>query len=251
MEKENEIDLIDLLYYLKKKPWIIALVVVVCAAIGLVYTAVFVDTEYTARTRIYVLNRSDSDLSYSDFQISNQVMDDYVVLITGENVTKQVVKALELDMKPGAVGNMIDVTAPNDTHILQISVTDTDAQRAADIANCVREVASVQIKDIMGVDAVNLVYEAEVPQHKSGPSLTMNTLIAAVIGFAAVVAVLVIIYLLDDTIRTEEDVERHLGLSVLGVIPVSLEMEAFGANAGAVGKNGQRLSKNSDAAQQK
>ena len=236
MEKENEIDLIDLFYYLKKKIWIIAVAVLVCAVIGLVYTTAFVDTEYTAKTRIYVLNRSDTNVSYSDFQISNQVLDDYVVLITGENVTKEVISTLKLDISSKALEHMIKVTAPNDTHILQISVTDTDAQRAAEIANCVREVASVQIKDIMGVDAVNLVYEAEVPQHKSGPNITMNTLIAAAIGLVAAIAVFVIIYLLDDTLRTEEDVERHLGLSVLGVIPVSSEMEAFGRYPGLNGK---------------
>ena len=251
MEKENEIDLIDLFYYLKKKIWIIAVAVVICAVIGLVYTTAFVDTEYTAKTRIYVLNRSDTNVSYSDFQISNQVLDDYVVLITGENVTKEVISTLKLDISSKALEHMIKVTAPNDTHILQISVTDTDAQRAAEIANCVREVASVQIKDIMGVDAVNLVYEAEVPQHKSGPNITMNTLIAAAIGLAAAIAVLVIIYLLDDTLRTEEDVERHLGLSVLGVIPVSSEMEAFGRYPGLNGKASKKLTKSSSAEERK
>ena len=97
-------------------------------------------------------------------------------------------------------------------------------QRAADIANCVRNVASQQLESIMDVDAVNLVYEAEVPERKSGPSVVKNTAIAALLGLLCAVGIFVIIYVLDDTIRTEEDVERHLGLSVLGVIPLDKEL---------------------------
>jgi capsular polysaccharide biosynthesis protein len=75
--------------------------------------------------------------------------------------------------------------------------------------------------DIMNVDAVNLVYEADVPSAPSGPSAKKNTVLAAIIGFVAVVGIYVVTFLLDDTIRTEEDVEKHLGLPTLGVIPVS------------------------------
>ena len=111
--------------------------------------------------------------------------------------------------------------------------------------------ASVQIKEIMGVDAVNLVYAAETPQGKSGPSVTKNTLIAALVGLVAAVGVLVVIYLLDDTIRTEDDVERYLGLSVLGVIPISSEMGSLGKSAGTAAKTSQKLSDGKPSAQQK
>lgn len=226
---ENEIDLLDLFYFLKKRVPIIIASFLVFAIVGAAVTVFGMETRYTANTRIYVLNRSsETNVSYSDFQVSNQLLDDYVVLITGENVTKEVVAEMGLDMSYKALAGMISVTAPSDTRVIQISVTDTDAQRAADIANTVREIASVQIKEIMDVDAVNLVYEADVPQEKSGPSLKKNTAIAALVGLMASVVVLVVIYMMDDTIRTEEDVQKHLGLSVLGVIPVSKGMEAYG-----------------------
>lgn len=224
--EEFEIDLIDLLYYLKKKVWIIAAALVIGAVIGLAFTMLFVDTEYTATTRMYVLNRSsETAVSSSDYSISNYMISDYEVLITGQNVTKEVINRLGLDMTTKELSSKISVSAVDSTRVLQITVVDTKAQRAADIANCVREVASQQIKEIVNVEAVNLVYEAEVPQQKSGPSLAKNTILAAVLGMIAAVGVFVVIYILDDTIRTEEDVERYLGLSVLGVIPASEEIE--------------------------
>lgn len=226
--EELEIDLLDLFYYLKKRIAIICAVVFACAVFGFFFTKLFIPAEYTASTRIYVLNRqSENSVVSSDYTISNYMINDYTVLITGQNVTKEVVKQLNLDMTHQELSEKIKVTSPDNTRILQINLTDTDPQRAADIVNCVRKVSMGQILEIMNVDAVNLVYEADVPSDPSGPSVKMNTLLAAIIGFAAVVGTFVVIYILDDTLRTEEDVEKHLGLPTLGVIPASAEFAAM------------------------
>lgn len=234
--EELEIDLLDLFLYLKKKVVIICAVVFACAACGFLFTKLFIPYTYTASTRIYILNRqSETSVVSSDYTISNYMVNDYKVLITGQNVTKEVVKQLDLDMTHQQLSGRIEVTSPDNTRILQINVTDTDPQRAADIVNCVRKVSMGQILEIMNVDAVNLVYEADVPREPSGPSAKLNTFMAAIIGFVAVVGVFVAIYLLDDTIRTEEDVEKHLGLATLGVIPASNDFLA--AQGGNLKKN--------------
>lgn len=223
--KELEIDLLGLFYYLKKKIVILLAAAVAFALVSFVISAYFVVPEYTASTRVYVLNRSsEQSLVSSDFSISNYMINDYKVLITGRNVTDKVVQQLGLDMSAGALTSKISVSAETNTRVLQISVTDTDPQRAADLANCVREVAATQIKEIMDVDAVNLVYEAKVPAAPSSPNVAKTTLLWTVIGLIAAVGVLTVIFVLDDAIRTEEDVERYLGLGTLGIIPISNEL---------------------------
>lgn len=227
MEKKDdiEINLIELFFYLKKRIVIIVAAVLAATAIGFVLTQFFIAPEYTASTRMYVLNRSDeTNVVYSDFQTSTLMSSDYKALITGRNVTDEVISDLGLNMSSGQLAKLITVTSPDNTRIVQIDVIDTDPQRAADIANAVYETAAEQIQSIMDVDAVSLVYSAEVPESPSSPSLLRNTIIAAALGFIVAVGVLVVIYILDDTIRTEEDVERYLGLGTLGVIPISQEL---------------------------
>jgi len=227
MEKNDdvEINLIDLFFYLKKRIVIIVAAVLAAAAIGFVVTQLFVAPEYTASARMYVLNRSDeTNVVYSDFQTSTQLLNDYKVLITGRNVTDEVIRDLGLNMSSGQLADAITVTSPDNTRIVQIDVIDTDPKRAADIANAVYETAAEQIQNIMDVDAVSLVYSAKVPKSPSSPNVLRNTIIAAAFGFVAAVGVLIVIYILDDTIRTEEDVERYLGLGTLGVIPISQEL---------------------------
>jgi capsular polysaccharide biosynthesis protein len=241
MENNNEmeINLIDLFYYLKKRVWLVVAAFVLFSAVGAVFTACFMRDEYTAKTRMYVLNRSsETGISSSDYSTSNYMIKDYEVLIKGENVTRKVIDELGLNMSVSTLASKISVSAIDNTRVLQIVVVDNDPQRAADIANCVREVSGAQIKEIMDVDAVNLVYEAEPPHGKSGPNMTKNVAIAAILGVVAAVSVLTVIYMLDDTIKTEEDVERYLGLGTLGVIPVSTELENIGGsrNSGK-GKN--------------
>lgn len=217
---ETEIDLLELFHYLKKKILIILAVTIAFAGIGFFGTKLLIQPEYTASTRMYVLNRSSEiNVVYSDFQTSTLLLRDYEVLITGRNVTEEVIDRLNLPMSPGTLASKISVSTPSGTRVLQISVTDSDPQRAADIANAVREIAAEQIQSIMVVDAVKDVYEAAVPGGPSGPDVSGNTITAALIGFAVSLIVFVVIFLLDDTIRTEEDVEHYLGLSVLGVIP--------------------------------
>lgn len=236
MERRNDelgIDLLELFRYLKKRIIIIIAVCLVCAVAGFLGTKLFITPEYTTNTRMYVLNRSnENNVLTSDFQIATYVMNDYKALITGQNVTKEVIRRLDLDMTPEALSGKIEVTSVENTRVLQINITDPDPQKAADIANTVREVASLQIKQIMDVDAVQMVYAAEVPQAPSGPSATKNAVLVGILGLVIVMGVYIVIFLVDDTIRTEEDVTRYLGLGTLGVIPLSMEMGTLGTGHG-------------------
>ena len=248
---ETEIDLLDLLYYLGKKIWILVAATLIFAVAGATLTMYVMDEQYTAETRLYVLNRSSGSalgglgaaLAVSDFQISDNLLEDYLVLLSGRNITDEVLEILNLDMTREELSKLITVQSINNTRVFKIQVTDTDPQRAANIANCVREVAARQLESIMDVNAVNLVYDAEVPQKKSGPSVTKNTMIAALLGLMAAAGIFVVIYLLDDTIRTEEDVERHLGLSVLGVIPLDKEMSNMAMISDFEGKGNRKRAK--------
>lgn len=228
MENQNEmeLDLLELFYYLKRKIWMIVASFVLCGVIGFTVSSFLIAPRYTASTRMYVLNRTnETNVVYADIQISSYLLNDYKVLITGRNVTQEVIRRLNLSQKPERLAAQIDVTSPTNTRVLQINVTDTDAQLAADIANCVREVASEQIQEIMDVDAVKLVYAADVPEKPSSPNVRNNTIIAAAFGLFVSVFFLVVMFMMDDTVRTEEDVQRYLNLGTLGVIPKSSELD--------------------------
>lgn len=224
---EMEIDVGELFRHLQKRLFSLIAAAVVCGILGWAISSFLLTPQYTASTRVYVLNRSnENSIVYADIQISTYVSYDFEVLITGPNVTREVISRLGLDMTDAQLANNITVTALEDTRVLQIDYTHSDPQMAADILNCIREVSAEQIRGFVDADAVKTVYPAEAPKHPSSPNVGRNTLLAAVLGLLALACVYTTQFILDDTIRTEEDVARYLGLSVLGVIPESVELRA-------------------------
>ena len=205
-----EIDLLGLFRYLKRKLRIIALVTVLCAVMSFLVSCFVLPREYIASTRVYVLSRSVSDgLDSYDFAMSNYMISDLEVLITGRNVTESVIDKLNLDMTHEALSRKIVVSAEGNTRVLQISATDCDAQMAADIANAVRDVASEQLKSIMDLEAVNLVYEAKAPQEPTSPNVVKNTLCVAGTALILAVCILSSAFFLNDSINRKEDMEKQ------------------------------------------
>ncbi|WP_288962607.1 Wzz/FepE/Etk N-terminal domain-containing protein [uncultured Streptococcus sp.] len=214
---------IDILYLLRKlwsKKFFIIFVGLLVGTIALLGSVFFIKPKYTSTTRIYVVSRSsDTSLTNQDLQAGSYLVNDYKEVITSSEVLSSVINQEKLSMSASELSKDIAVTIPTDTRVISISVTDTDAQRACDIANTVREVAAEKIKAVTKVDDVTTLESATKPSHPSSPNVKKNAAIGALAGvFLAVVGILVA-EVLDDRVRRPEDVEEVLGMTLLGVVP--------------------------------
>lgn len=214
---------IDVLYLLRKlwsKKFFIIFVGLLVGTIALLGSVFFIKPKYTSTTRIYVVSRSsDTALTNQDLQAGSYLVNDYKEVITSSEVLSSVIDQEKLSMSAGQLSGEIAVNIPTDTRVISISVTDTDAQRACDIANTVREVAAEKIKAVTKVDDVTTLESATKPSHPSSPNVKKNAAIGALAGvFLAVVGILVA-EVLDDRVRRPEDIEEVLGMTLLGVVP--------------------------------
>lgn len=214
---------IDVLYLLKKlwsKKFFIIFVGLLVGTIALLGSVFFIKPKYTSTTRIYVVSRSsDTSLTNQDLQAGSYLVNDYKEVITSSEVLSSVIDQEKLSMSAGQLSDEISVNIPTDTRVISISVTDTDAQRACDIANTVREVAAEKIKAVTKVDDVTTLESATKPSHPSSPNVKKNAAIGALAGvFLAIVGILVA-EVLDDRVRRPEDIEEVLGMTLLGVVP--------------------------------
>ena len=224
-----EIDLWEVAGVLFSKWWLIILVGITAAIIGFALSFFVVTPQYQSTTKIYILNKSDSQtVTYSDVQLGTQLTKDYSELINSRYVIEEVIQKLDLKFDYSSLKKKIEVSSPADTRIVSITVEDKDPVVAMNIANAVRESASAHIRNVMDIDAVNIVESANMPSEKSSPSYFKWTVIGGVIGVIFICAIILIGYLMDDTIKTSEDVERFLGLSTLGMIPLIETAEGTG-----------------------
>ena len=225
---EIEIDLLEIFSILLSKLWLILSAGLFMALVCFAVSKFLLTPTYESTTKIYILNKTDnSSVTYSDVQMGTQLTKDYAELINSRYVLEEVIQKLSLPMEYKQLLNKVSVTTPSDTRIVSITVTDTDPVQAMNIANCIREAASDHIQNVMDIEAVNVVETANMPTEKAGPSVMKWTLIGGLLGVLLLCAIILVQYLLDDTIKSSEDVEKYLGLSTLALIPVA-ENESTG-----------------------
>lgn len=227
---EIEINLGEIFGLLLHRLWIIVLSAIVCGAVGFLYSFFLVTPQYQSTTKVYILNKQNSDtVTYSDVQLSSTLSKDYEQLVTSRYVIEGVISKLNLDETYDSLVGRVKATNENETRIIAITVTDTEPEQAQKIANAIRDLAAQHITQVMYIEAVNVVDNANLPDAPVSPSIPKWTVIAAAIGIIVSIAVIVIQHLLDDSIKSSEDIEKYLGMSTLALIPMNEGQQADSA----------------------
>lgn len=220
--EEIEINLGEIFAVLLHKIWIIILASVVCGAVAFLYSFFIITPQYESTTKVYILNKqSGSSVTYSDVQLSSTLSKDYEQLVTSRYVIEGVISKLNLDDTYEELAARVSASNTDETRIIAITVTDPDPEQAQKIANAVRDLAAQHITQVMDIEAVNVVDNANLPDSPVSPSVPKWTLIGVAIGMIISIAVIIIQHLLDDSIKSSEDIEKYLGISTLAVIPMN------------------------------
>jgi len=216
-------ELKEYFYVIYKRLWIVVALPLAASLISAYISYCVLDPIYEANTTLYVINKRDDSqlaLAYNDVMVGQFLVKDYRELVKSRTVTGTVIKELKLEgMTPEALAGKISVNSKNDTRIIEVRVQDKIPERARDIADKVGEVFIGRVVELMKVENVNIVDKAQVPSKPVKPKAVINIAIAFFAGLAAAVGIVFFIEYLDDTIKTSEDVEKYLGLTVLGTIP--------------------------------
>lgn len=239
-DDEITIDLAELFGVLWHWIWLILLVALLLGGAAYAFSKFVIPEEFQSTTKIYVLDKesgSGGQSTYTDLQVGSQLTKDYAELITSRTVIEKVIadNHLESVYDYKEFLKKVEVNTPTDTRIVSITVTDTNPALAQALADDIRVEASDLIIDTMQINAVNTYEVANLPTEKSAPSCSKWALIGALLGALLVGGIVTLQYILDDTIKTSEDIEQYLGLSTLALIP--LDENIGGAEKGKKKKN--------------
>lgn len=219
---EIEIDLVELFGALLRHIWLILAAGIFGALVCFVLSYFVIAPTYESTTKIYILNKqNETSVTYSDVQLGTQLTKDYAELINSRFVLEEVIQSLGLALTYEDLLDKIEVDTPTDTRIVAIAVADHDPVLAMNIANAVREAASEHIQNVMDIEAVNVVETANMPTEKAGPKVLIWTIVGALIMVCVICGIVIVRFLVDDTIKTSDDVEKYLGLSTLALIPIA------------------------------
>nr|WP_295282662.1 Wzz/FepE/Etk N-terminal domain-containing protein [uncultured Blautia sp.] len=221
-QEKNPTDLTvrEIIRILIPKWWIIIMAAVSGTILALGVTILLITPEYESVTKMYVLTKQNENVVTSqDMQTSLSLTKDYIEMIQSRTIAEAVINQLGLGESPEKLLKKINVDSETDTRVLTISVRDSDPYVACQIANAVRDTAENHIKNVMNIDAVKILDNANISTDPVSPSARKNGVLGGFFGILISVAVILLFYMTNDYIRTPEDVERYLGLEILGEIP--------------------------------
>ncbi len=219
-EDEVEIDLVELFYYyLSKIKLIICALLAGALIVGLV-TQFLVTPKYTATSKLYMVSASnDSVVDLTDLNLGTSLSLDYEVLMQIRPIAEDVIEGLDLDYTYEQLMDIVTISSIDQTRIIEVSVESTSPVEARDIANAMAEQAVTYLPDLMETSAPNIAEYAILPERQSSPSLIKNTLIGALAGMLLCIGVLTALFMMDDTLKSADDVEKTFGIMPLTVIP--------------------------------
>lgn len=219
-QEEIEIDLREIFGVIMSRIWIIILAGILFAGATGVFCKFIVTPIYTSTTQLCILSNTTSIASLSDLAIGTQLTQDYIVVTQSRPVVEKVIANLELDMTYEELLAVTTVTNPDNTRILSISVTNPDPTLAKQIVDQYAQVSRKRIAELMDINEPGIIEEGHVAENKTRPTTTRNAMIAGILGIFLAAAIVIARYLMDDTIKSSEDVERYLGLITLGTLPI-------------------------------
>lgn len=219
---EETISLRELFMTLRKRLSLILIVTLTAVMVSGVVSYFFLTPIYQASTQLLVNQAKNEQALYNfnEVQTNLQLINTYNVIIKSPAILELVVKELHLDMTAEELNEKINVQSEKDSQVVNISVQDPDPHQAAEIANKTAEVFKRQIVKIMNVDNVSILAKAAVKDNQDPvkPKPILNIAIALVVGLMTGVGLAFLLEYLDNTIKTEQDIEKLLELPVLGVI---------------------------------
>ncbi len=177
--------------------------------------------QYTATVSVYVLSGKDaesqsSNSAYTDLTASQLMANDIATLAKSDTVQKKTAEKLGMSTLDGY---KVSVDSSTTTRVIDISVTAGKADAASIVANETAAVLSSTAQEVMGVESVNVVDEAKVPEEPSGPPRAMYTAVAFLAGIFLAVAIVVLLDMVNTRVRNPEEAEELLGVPVIGRIP--------------------------------
>lgn len=218
--EDMQIDLLELVGVLWRKAWAIVLCFVLGAVLAGGYTKIMVTPQYTASSMIYILGETTSITSMADLQMSSELTADFTMLATSRPVVEGVIDELNLKVSYENFCKMITITNPTDTHILQIGATTEDPKLSKKISNAMADAVAENISSVMATDKPSIAERAVTPKAPSSPNLIKNTAMGALLGAVLAMGVIIMLYLMDDTIKTEDDVRKYLQMNTLAAFPL-------------------------------
>ncbi|MCI6621866.1 MAG: polysaccharide biosynthesis tyrosine autokinase [Firmicutes bacterium] len=218
-EDEITIDFLGIFHAIAKK-WYIVLFVAVAFGFALgAYGRFVVKDAYEAEASMCIID-SNKEVSMSDLQVGSALTNDYEGIIKSRVVLTKVIANLKLDIEYKGLYNAVSIENPDGTRIIKINVVSQDQKEAVDIANEILQISIEEIPNVLGSSVPTVLDKADILfTENTRHSILFYSVIGVAIGMFFACGIIALTVITNVSVKTDEDVQKCTGLSVLGAIP--------------------------------
>ena len=222
---EREIDLLHLIKVLWHKAWIIVVSTILCGAIAFSYSYFLITPQYKARAMMYVNSSSFSvgstsvSITPSELTAAKSLLDIYVIILGSRTTLEAVIEEAGLDYTYSQLSSMVSAQSVNSTEVFEIVATSSDPAEAKLIVDTIIGILPDRIAEILDGSSARIVDTAVLPTQKASPNNTKNAAIGMMLGLVLSCGAIVVLDLMNDTIRDEDYLTEKYNLPLLAVVP--------------------------------
>ena len=222
---KSEMTIEQILHVLWKRLPLIVLLACLGGVLSGVYSWQYLGNVYQTNSTVMVSSTknstiiSDQQLTTGDYNLNVQLVNSYRVLCKTNRVLDQVISELNLPISADQLSSMISVGSVTNTQIIYIYVTGGDPALTQSICNTLTTVFQKEVISIMKMDNVQIIDTAPLPVYPVSPNRERNVLVGVMLGIVLGILLGVALEFLDRTVKTDEQIQEILGISILGTIP--------------------------------
>ncbi len=218
----DSVQLEDLFYILKKKLLWIICIAIICAGGAYTVSRFVISPKYMSSVSLYVFNNAitnSENVNLNDISAAQKLVNTYIVILENNQILSEVGDSLSVHMTAKELKNSLTMESENNTEVLKITAKTTNPELSAEICNKIAEVAPDVLKRVVKAGAVEVINIARAADMPSSPDIKKNTVIGGFFGIVVSYLVFLMYYVLDNTIKGEEDLKKHIDVPVIGEIP--------------------------------
>lgn len=211
----------SILNSIKKRWQLIAICTMITTIISLIATFFIIVPKYQASTKLFIGKESSTDEKYNnnDIQMYQNLLKTYASIVKTNDLVSSALEEKGINLSSESVISKLEVITTTNTQIMEVKYTSTNKEEARDVVEAITEEFIKKSESLITNANVQVVESVRLPKYPVTPNKKLNISIGIFSGFMLGIAIALILEYIDTTIKTKEDVEEFIGLTVIGVIP--------------------------------
>ncbi|MDM0474749.1 Wzz/FepE/Etk N-terminal domain-containing protein [Clostridium perfringens] len=230
--EENTISLQEIVYALKKRWKLIALITIATTLVSAILSFFVIKPQYESKTKLFIgkqeTSQNTANYDNNDIMMYQKLMKTYAELVKTSDLVTKAIKSTNLNYNQNEIKRILDNLIANpsaDTQILDLSFKGGDPKEVLKVTEAITDEFISESKELIPNGNVQVIQKPQLPEKPVSPNKTLNILIALVLGLMVGVGVVFLIEYLDNTFKSREDLEKTLELPIIGTIPDYNNME--------------------------